>query len=184
MLAAVCPRPRFGSQAAHLVAGAQFSRSPDAAGQFSRDPRRHGLRLRYNSDVNAAFSRERVKMADFKRRSLRFIHSDELSSQPDAEEVLDGAGPWELAPGILAIATPGHTQGHGVLLFEERFLFTGDHLAWDRDTRRLSAFEDYCWYPCLVRPNRWNDWRPIGSSGYCRATASACIYRLPRCRSR
>jgi glyoxylase-like metal-dependent hydrolase (beta-lactamase superfamily II) len=33
-----------------------------------------------------------------------------------------------------------------VLLYQERFLFTGDHLAWDRDARRLTAFEDYCWY--------------------------------------
>jgi glyoxylase-like metal-dependent hydrolase (beta-lactamase superfamily II) len=30
--------------------------------------------------------------------------------------------------------------------YQERFLFTGDHLAWDRSTRRLRAFRDYCWY--------------------------------------
>ena len=57
-----------------------------------------------------------------------------------------GRGPWELAPGFLAIPTPGHTKGHCVLLFQDRFLFTGDHLDWDRDGRRLSASEDYCWY--------------------------------------
>jgi glyoxylase-like metal-dependent hydrolase (beta-lactamase superfamily II)/ferredoxin len=78
--------------------------------------------------------------------SRRIIHRDELSSQPDAELVLDGAGPWELAPGFLAILTTGHTEGHCVLLFDERFLFTGDHLDWDRDTRHLAASEDYCWY--------------------------------------
>lgn len=33
-----------------------------------------------------------------------------------------------------------------VLLFHDRFLFTGDHLDWDRDERRLAASEDYCWY--------------------------------------
>jgi glyoxylase-like metal-dependent hydrolase (beta-lactamase superfamily II)/ferredoxin len=76
----------------------------------------------------------------------RIIHRDELSSQPGAEVVLDGSGPWELAPGFQAIFTPGHTQGHCVLLFLERFLFTGDHLAWDRDERQLLAFHDYCWY--------------------------------------
>jgi glyoxylase-like metal-dependent hydrolase (beta-lactamase superfamily II) len=78
--------------------------------------------------------------------SRRIIHRQELSSQPAAEVVLDGDGPWELAPGFLAIATPGHTRGHCVLLVRERFLFTGDHLDWDRDARRLSASEDYCWY--------------------------------------
>ncbi len=90
-------------------------------------------------------------MADAERyaehfRSRRIIHRDELSSQPGAEVVLDGEGPWELAPGFLAIPTPGHTKGHCVLLFQDRFLFTGDHLDWDRDGRRLSASEDYCWY--------------------------------------
>ena len=78
--------------------------------------------------------------------SRRVMHQEELSSQPGAEVVLDGGGPWELAPDYLAIATPGHTKGHCVLLFQNRFLFTGDHLDWDRDAKRLSASEDYCWW--------------------------------------
>ncbi len=78
--------------------------------------------------------------------SRRHIHRAELSSQPGAEEVLDGDKPIRLADDFLAIPTPGHTRGHCVLLFRERFLFTGDHLAWDRHERKLAAFHDYCWY--------------------------------------
>jgi len=78
--------------------------------------------------------------------SRRIIHREELASQPSAETVLEGEGPWALAPGFLALATPGHTKGHCVLLYQERFLFTGDHLDWDRDTQQLSASEGYCWY--------------------------------------
>lgn len=78
--------------------------------------------------------------------SQRIIHRDELSAQPAAEHRLDGAGPWTLAPGFVAIFTPGHTNGHCVLLFRDRFLFTGDHLDWDRDEQRLAASENYCWY--------------------------------------
>jgi glyoxylase-like metal-dependent hydrolase (beta-lactamase superfamily II)/ferredoxin len=78
--------------------------------------------------------------------SRRIIHREELSSQPGAEVILEGAGPWQLAPEFVAISTPGHTEGHCVLLFESRSLFTGDHLAWDRDAQKLSASEDYCWY--------------------------------------
>ena len=76
----------------------------------------------------------------------RIIHMDELSSQPDAEVVLGGEESSELVPGFLAVSTPGHTKGHCVLLFEQRFLFTGDHLAWNRHEQRLEAFHDYCWY--------------------------------------
>ena len=79
-------------------------------------------------------------------RSRRIIHRDELSSQPGAEVVLDGSEPRELAPGFVVIPTPGHTKGHCVLLVRDRYLFTGDHLDWDRDARRLSASEDYNWY--------------------------------------
>jgi glyoxylase-like metal-dependent hydrolase (beta-lactamase superfamily II)/ferredoxin len=78
-------------------------------------------------------------------RSRRFIHRAELSAQPDSEVVLDGDQPLDLAPGFVAIPTPGHTAGHCVLLFNQRFLFTGDHLSFDRHARRLSASRDYCW---------------------------------------
>ena len=101
--------------------------------------------------ISHIFLTHRDDVADAERfaehfKSRRIIHRDELSSQPGAEVVLDGEGPWELAPGFLAIATPGHTKGHCVLLFQNRFLFTGDHLAWDRDEQQLLAFRDYCWY--------------------------------------
>src|SRR5438105_2400001 len=69
----------------------------------------------------------------------RIIHREELSSQPDAELILEGQEPTDLAPEFLAVPTPGHTKGHCVLLFRERFLFTGDHLDWDRDAQRLAA---------------------------------------------
>jgi glyoxylase-like metal-dependent hydrolase (beta-lactamase superfamily II) len=33
-----------------------------------------------------------------------------------------------------------------VLLHQNRFLFTGDHLDWDRERQRLDASQEYCWY--------------------------------------
>ena len=78
--------------------------------------------------------------------SQRIIHRTELASQPEAEVILEGNDPTELAPGFLAVPTPGHTEGHCVLLLQNRFLFTGDHLDFDRSHRRLSASHDYCWY--------------------------------------
>src|ERR1700688_4885801 len=52
---------------------------------------------------------------------------------PEAERVMDGLAPVELAPGFLAIPTPGHTRGHCALLAGERFLFSGDHIWWSRN---------------------------------------------------
>ena len=78
--------------------------------------------------------------------SRRYIHRAELRSQPDAEVVIDGEAPIQIAPEFLIVPTPGHTAGHCVLLFRQRFLFTGDHLAWDRDGKQLEAYPDYCWY--------------------------------------
>jgi glyoxylase-like metal-dependent hydrolase (beta-lactamase superfamily II)/ferredoxin len=79
-------------------------------------------------------------------QSRRIIHAAELEAQPDAECVLEGFEPRELAPGFVAIPTPGHTRGHCVLLSRNRFLFTGDHLDWDRARQRLDASHDYCWH--------------------------------------
>lgn len=108
-------------------------------------------RLESMGGVDHIFLTHRDDVADAERfakhfGSRRIIHRDELSSQPSAEVVLDGDGPWELAENFVAILTPGHTKGHCVLLVDERFLFTGDHLDWDRDAKRLAASEDYCWY--------------------------------------
>ena len=78
--------------------------------------------------------------------STRNIHHLELSSQPEAEHVLEGFEPLQLADRLVAIPTPGHTAGHCCLLLENRYLFTGDHLWWDRDAQRLEASYDYCWH--------------------------------------
>jgi glyoxylase-like metal-dependent hydrolase (beta-lactamase superfamily II)/ferredoxin len=97
------------------------------------------------------FLTHRDDVADAARYAAKFgarriIHRAELDSQPDAEMVLEGYEPAELSPGILAIPTPGHTQGHCVLLYGGRYLFTGDHLDWDRDAGRLDASQAYCWW--------------------------------------
>jgi glyoxylase-like metal-dependent hydrolase (beta-lactamase superfamily II)/ferredoxin len=76
----------------------------------------------------------------------RYIHRDELAAQPDAERILEGREPVRLGDEFLCIPTPGHTRGHLVLLFRERFLFAGDHLWWDRDEQRLGASKNYCWH--------------------------------------
>ena len=86
--------------------------------------------------------------AKYARRfgATRIIHRLELASQPDAERVIEGFEPVALAPGFLAIPTPGHTRGHCALLALDRFLFSGDHIWWSRVRGRLNASRDVCWH--------------------------------------
>lgn len=112
-------------------------------------------RLEGLGGVSHIFLTHRDDIADADRYAKHFgarrvIHRLELSSQPDAEFVIDGFEPTELEPGVVAIPTPGHTAGHCCLLVDDRFLFTGDHLFWNRDKSRLGASRDYCW-------DSWND---------------------------
>ena len=77
-------------------------------------------------------------------RCDRVIH--EKDAEFSAERVVRGLEPVDLGEGLLVIPAPGHTPGHQVLLYRERYLFTGDHLAWDPGEGRLDALEDYCWH--------------------------------------
>ncbi len=101
--------------------------------------------------ISRIFLTHRDDVADAEKYARHFaarriIHREELAAQPDAEQILDGFDYVQLAPAFVAIPTPGHTAGHVVLLYKNRYLFTGDHLAWDRHHQRLTAFRDYCWH--------------------------------------
>ena len=76
----------------------------------------------------------------------RIIHEADSHAVPQAEIKLRGYEPVSFGKDFLLIPTPGHTKGHAVLLYGEKFLFTGDHLAWSRKRRSLVAFREYCWY--------------------------------------
>lgn len=76
----------------------------------------------------------------------RVMHADDGAERLGIERVLRGEDAAEVAPEIVAIPTPGHTRGHVVYLYRDRFLFTGDHLAWSPEWKTLIAFRDACWY--------------------------------------
>ena len=77
----------------------------------------------------------------------RVLHRDDVRTRTAMIEMQPtGEDPIEIEPGLLMIPTPGHTKGHAVFLWRDRFLFTGDHLAWDESHDRLYAFRSACWY--------------------------------------
>jgi glyoxylase-like metal-dependent hydrolase (beta-lactamase superfamily II)/ferredoxin len=105
--------------------------------------------LEARGGVRYVFLTHRDDVADARRYAAHFgaqriIHARDRSAQPDAEIVV--AGDDAVAFGdVTVIPTPGHTRGHCVL-HHRTYLFSGDHLAWDRDRARLSAHPDVCWY--------------------------------------
>jgi glyoxylase-like metal-dependent hydrolase (beta-lactamase superfamily II)/ferredoxin len=76
----------------------------------------------------------------------RIIHRYELRAQPNAEVVIEGEKPVSFGSDFLVIPTPGHTKGHCVLLYNDHYLFTGDHLWWSRNRKALTASRSVCWY--------------------------------------
>jgi len=77
----------------------------------------------------------------------RVLHDRDVTNGTRAvERKISGSEPVRLDEDLVVIPTPGHTRGHAVLLYRDRFLFTGDHLAWSARRGGLVAFRDACWY--------------------------------------
>jgi glyoxylase-like metal-dependent hydrolase (beta-lactamase superfamily II)/ferredoxin len=77
----------------------------------------------------------------------RVLHADDVRAATKSVEIQPrGIEPLQLDADLLMIPTPGHTRGHAVFLYRERFLFTGDHLAWSPSRGHLYAFRSACWY--------------------------------------
>jgi glyoxylase-like metal-dependent hydrolase (beta-lactamase superfamily II) len=96
--------------------------------------------LTHRDDVadHASFARE------FGAR--RLMHAADGAARLGVEQILDGEAPLRLDSDFVVIPTPGHTRGHCVLLYRDRYLFTGDHLAWSPKRQMLTAFRSACWY--------------------------------------
>lgn len=76
----------------------------------------------------------------------RIMHAADGAERLGMESVIEGSAQVRLDDDLIAIPVPGHTRGHMVLLYRNKFLFTGDHLAWSPARETLTAFRSACWY--------------------------------------
>lgn len=77
----------------------------------------------------------------------RLLHQLELTTNTkDIEIVLEGSKDFDFAEDLKIIFVPGHTAGHTVLLYKNKYLFTGDHLAYSARLDHLTGFRNFCWY--------------------------------------
>jgi glyoxylase-like metal-dependent hydrolase (beta-lactamase superfamily II)/ferredoxin len=102
--------------------------------------------------VRWMFLTHRDDVADHEQWADRFnaervMHGDDVGrSLSGIERRLKGDLAVALDDDLTAIPTPGHTRGHAVLLYRNRYLFSGDHLWWSPNYRSLHASQNVCWY--------------------------------------
>jgi len=102
--------------------------------------------------VNLMFLSHRDDVADHEEFHQHFgcervLHRADVGSGTRSIEMQpDGNEPLDLADDLTMIPVPGHTRGSAVLLYRDKFLFTGDHLAWSEERNHLYAFKRHCWY--------------------------------------
>lgn len=71
----------------------------------------------------------------------RIIHDADRYAMPDAEFFITGEEPQAFGD-VTIVPTPGHSRGSCVLHYGT-YLFSGDHVAWDRERHRLRANRRY-----------------------------------------
>ena len=76
----------------------------------------------------------------------RIMHAADGAVRHGMERVVEGDAAVMLDDDLVVIPVPGHTRGHIVLLYKNKFLFTGDHLAWSPVKETLTAFKSVAWY--------------------------------------
>lgn len=101
--------------------------------------------------VRTMFLSHRDDIADHAKfaaqfRCERIMHEADGARRLGIERVITGTEPTRIDDELLIIPTPGHTRGHQAMLYREKVLFTGDHLAWSPNANNLIAFRDACWY--------------------------------------
>jgi glyoxylase-like metal-dependent hydrolase (beta-lactamase superfamily II) len=113
-------------------------------------------RIEATGGVRTIFLTHRDDVADqdkFARHfgAARVMHADDGALRLGAETVVEGEAEVSLDADLRVIPTPGHTRGHMVLLYADKYLFTGDHLAWSPARQTLTAFRTAMWYSWPVQ---------------------------------
>jgi glyoxylase-like metal-dependent hydrolase (beta-lactamase superfamily II)/ferredoxin len=130
-------------------------RPPELGGNVLVDSPRFSMplvqRIERLGGVNLMFLSHRDDIANHARFAAHFhcprvMHEGDNASALGIERVTTGTDPVRLDDDLLIIPTSGHTRGHQVLLYRNKIMFTGDHLAWSPVRETLTAFRDVCWF--------------------------------------
>lgn len=109
-------------------------------------------RLEALGGVRTMFLTHRDDVADHARFRAHFgceriLHADDIGPGTEGiERPIEGRDPVRLDDELLILPVPGHTRGSACLLYREKFLFSGDHVAWSPALGHLYAFRRACWH--------------------------------------
>src|SRR5262245_21663457 len=132
-----------------------IARPPDRGGNVLVDSPRYNAHLVRKiatlGGVATMFLTHKDDVADHAKFARRFgcariMHAADGGAALGMEKIIRGQDDVPLDADLIAIPTPGHTRGHMVLLYQNRYLFTGDHLSWSPERRELRASRSTCWY--------------------------------------
>lgn len=79
-----------------------------------------------------------------------WIHEGDLDAVPDADQVLRGVEPIEVADGVIAHPLPGHTEGSVLYVADDLHCFSGDSFYWSRTIAEIEIAESITWYSVEV----------------------------------
>src|SRR6266478_2746715 len=145
----------FTSEASFGAWSYLIVRSPEQGGNVLVDSPRFTTplvkRIEKMGGVSLMFLSHRDDIADHAKFAGHFhcprvMHEGDGATARGVEQVISGVDPVRIDDDLLLIPTPGHTRGHQILLFRDKVLFTGDHLAWSPARETLTAYRDVCWY--------------------------------------
>ena len=170
-------------------------RPPDRGGNVLVDSPRWNRslvkRLEALGGVSTIFLTHGDDLADQQRYAAHFgakrvMHAGDAPA--GIEHLVEGIEPAAVDAELTVIPTPGHTRGSACLLYRERYLFTGDHIAFSPSRGHVYAFRDACWYDWqeLIRSverlsgHRF-EWILPGHGRRCRFPAERMPAELARC---
>jgi glyoxylase-like metal-dependent hydrolase (beta-lactamase superfamily II)/ferredoxin len=145
----------FTSEASFGAWSYLIVRPPEQGGNVLVDSSRFSTplvqRIERMGGVNLMFLSHRDDIADHAKFGAHFpcpriMHDGDNASALSIERVTTGTDPVRIDDDLLLIPTSGHTRGHQVLLYRDKLMFTGDHLAWSPERETLMAFRHACWF--------------------------------------
>jgi glyoxylase-like metal-dependent hydrolase (beta-lactamase superfamily II)/ferredoxin len=145
----------FTSEASFGAWSYLIVRPPEEGGNILVDSPRFASqlvrRIEAMGGVRLMFLTHRDDIADHASFARKFgveriMHAADGAARLGVERIIEGEEEVRLDRDLVIIPVPGHTRGHMVLLYRNKFLFTGDHLAWSPVRETLTAFRSVAWY--------------------------------------